>query len=538
MVLHVLTIVCPMLLAGGGSAKIHPAVDCALQGQTETTTVWIMFADKGNIHTAAALAELETTYNKRAIERRRARRTAPGLFDERDLSVHGPYVQLVQETGAKLRVTSRWCNAVSVDATAAQIHEIATYAFVEKIQPVRSLRPLPVRSPDTVADTPRNMDPLAAGGFYGLSQDQLQQINLINLHDAGYTGKGVVIGILDTGFRKSHIAFNHAFNPLLIVAEYDFVNDDFETGPEPGDPLNQHNHGSFILGTLAAFSPQTMVGGAYTASYILAKVEQIGSEFLAEEDWFVAGLEFIEANGGDVATSSLTIQGFYTQDELDGMTSVMTIGLNVATANGLHCCQGAGNSGHDADPSTAHLVPAADAFLTLTCGAVDLNGNIASFSSDGPTADGRVKPELLARGVNTFTIDPTGDDSYTSVSGTSLSTPLEAAAVACLVQAHPDWTVRQMRSALLETADFYVANGTFDPLFVRGFGIINAHDAWQAEPRATGDLDGDGAVGVVDLLILLGSWGSCRNCGVCGADLDGDCVVGVTDLLILLGNWG
>ncbi|MEE9129589.1 MAG: S8 family serine peptidase [Phycisphaerales bacterium] len=527
-----------MLFAGGGYAKIHPAVDRALRGQTETTTVWIMFADKGNVDTNAALAVLETTYNKRAIERRRARRTAPGLFDKRDLPVHDPYVQLVQETGANLRVTSRWCNAVSVEATAAQIHEIATYPFVEQIQPVRSLRPLPVTSPNTAADTPSNKDPLQAGGFYGLSEDQLQQINLIDLHDAGYTGKGVVIGVLDTGFRKSHIAFNSVINPLQIVAEYDFVNDDSETGPEPGDPFNQHNHGSFILGTLAAFSPQTMVGGAYTASYILAKVEEIGSEFKAEEDWFVAGLEFIEANGGDVATSSLTIQGFYSQDELDGMTSVMTIGLNVATANGVHCCQAAGNSGHDANPSTAHLVPAADAFLTLTCGAVDLDGNIAGFSSDGPTADGRVKPELLARGVNTFTIDPSGDDSYTSVSGTSLSTPLEAAAVACLVQAHPDWTVGQMRSALFETADFYVANGTFDPLFVRGFGLLNAHVAWQAEPRATGDLDGDGTVGASDLLILLVNWGPCADCNDCIADLNGDCSVGAADLLILLVNWG
>lgn len=527
-----------MLLAGGAYAQIDSTADCVPTDETQTTPVWILFADKGDINTDAALAQLEITYNKRSIERRRARRSAPGLFDERDLPVHDPYIELVQETGAKLRVTSRWCNAVSVDATAAQIDKIATYPFVTQVQSVRSLRTLPVTSPVADARLSNNTDPTSAGGFYGLSENQLQQINLINLHDAGYTGKGVVIGILDTGFRKSHIAFNDVNNPLKIVAEYDFVNDDSETGPEPGDPFNQHNHGSFILGTLASFAPQTLVGGAYAASYILAKVEQIGSEFLAEEDWFVAGLEFIEANGGDVATSSLTIQGFYTQDELDGMTSVMTIGLNVATTNGVHCCQGAGNSGHDADPTTAHLVPAADAFLTLTCGAVDMNGNIADFSSDGPTADGRVKPELLARGVDTFTIDPTGDDSYISVSGTSLSTPLQAAAVACLVQAHPDWTVGQMRSALLETADFYVANGTFDPLFVRGFGLINAIDAWQADPPTTGDLDGDGAVGASDLLMLLSSWGSCANCGVCEADLNADCDVGAADLLILLGQWG
>ena len=115
-----------------------------------------------------------------------------------------------------------------------------------------------------------------------------------------------------------------AEHPLRIVAEHDFVNDDGNTAPEPGDPSGQHNHGTWILGTMGAYLPNSLVAGAYDARFILAKVEDLSAEYPLEEDYFVAGLEFIEANGGDVATSSVVIFNHYTQDELDGMTSAMT----------------------------------------------------------------------------------------------------------------------------------------------------------------------------------------------------------------------
>ncbi|GAG00104.1 unnamed protein product, partial [marine sediment metagenome] len=264
---------------------------------------------------------------------------------------------------------------------------------------------------------------------------------LIALHEAGFTGAGVVIGVLDTGFRKTHEVFNHPDHPLQVVAEWDFVQDDPDTQNESGDSTHQHDHGTFILGTLAAYLPGELVGAAYDASYILCKVEEVPEEYNGEEDLFVAGLEFIEANGGDVATSSVVIYVGYTQYDLDGLTTVMTTGINVATANGLHVCQGAGNEGHDTNPITSHLVPPADAFDAITVGAVQSNGTIASFSSDGPTADGRVKPEVLSRGVSVWTVSADSDTDYTTQGGTSLATPQVCGAVACLLQAQPDWTV-------------------------------------------------------------------------------------------------
>jgi hypothetical protein len=248
---------------------------------------------------------------------------------------------------------------------------------------------------------------------------------------------------------------------------------------EPNDPFDQHRHGTLILGCIGAYMPGSLVGGAYDASFVLCKTEDTTGEYPAEEDNYVAGLQFIEANGADMSTASLGYIDWYTQAQLDGQTAVTTIAVNLLTANGVHHCNAAGNEYHDSNPNTSSLIAPADGFDVLTCGAVTSTGSIASFSSDGPTADGRVKPELLARGVSTHTVSPSSDSSYTTADGTSLSTPLLACTVACLVQARPHWTVDAHAERLFETADYYVANGTYDPTYVRGYGIVDAYAAYD-----------------------------------------------------------
>lgn len=466
----------------GSTSKLHPTMLRRLNDATDAGTVkaWVLFADKDIADRReydAAVRTVASTYDPRAIERRRLRRARPELFDEQDLPVPEHYLDQVAASGAELRVVSRWVNGVSVVGTRAQFERIAELSFVRIIQPVRRGRKI---LPKQVVDLPAPVLPrggvsqTASGSFYGESEEQLAQLNLINVHNDGYTGAGVVVGILDTGFQRSHSAFNDPTHPLSVIAEYDFIDDDPDTSIEPGDPDSQHRHGTLILGTLGAYEPGGLVGAAYDASFILCKTEDTTDEYPGEEDNYVAGLEFIEANGGDLATSSLSYSDWYTGSDYDGLTAVTTIAVNTATANGLHCCTAAGNGGHDDDPATARLGAPADAFQVLTCGAVDATGTTASFSSDGPTADGRVKPEVLARGVNTRTVSPSNDVDYAGAGGTSLSTPLVAGVVACLVQARPEWTVDQLRSHLLETSDYYVANGTFDPTFVRGYGVVNA----------------------------------------------------------------
>ncbi|MBU0717075.1 MAG: S8 family serine peptidase, partial [Planctomycetes bacterium] len=487
-------LLCGTFVQGSEFAKVHPKLAKVLSElpDGETVKAWVFFADKG-VDSArardAALAEVAVTYDPRAIERRRNRRTQPGLFDERDLPVAQHYIDAIEATGAKRQVVSRWLNGVSVRATGAQIGEIARLPFVDVVEPVRRARTVEPTVDDqapVTATSPEGGGSRATRLDYGFATDQLTQINVIALHDAGYTGAGVVIGVIDGGFIVDHLAFNDPTKPLTVIAAWDFLHGDGNVGIEPGDATGEHSHGTRVLGTIGAYRPGEFVGGAFDASFILCKTEDLVGEYPEEEDYWVAGLEFIEANGGDVATSSLGYVDWYDAEDYDGVTAPTSIAVNIATANGLHCVKSGGNGGHDADPGTWSIDVPGDAFEMIAVGNVNNRGVISGSSSDGPTADGRVKPEVLAWGTNTVTVSPDDPATYVVASGTSFSAPLVASAVACLVQAHPTWTPGQMRSHLFHTADYFVANGTFEPTYVYGYGIVDALAALAGDCNSNG----------------------------------------------------
>ncbi len=502
---------------------IDGAITRALaDGDRSIATVWVFFADKGvgsDEHLRRCLISAEELCGEKARHRRSLRRSRPGLVDFDDLPVVEEYVRQVTATGARVRTVSPWLNAVSIEADRSQIDALARLPFVRRVKPLGlSVRIDPI---DESIVTPAPLS--SAGGFYGNATDQLTQINIPAAHSAGYTGAGVIIGVLDTGFKRSHEAFNVPGHVLNVLGERDFVNDDFNTDVEAGDISTQHSHGTQVLATIGAYKPNTLVGGAFDASFYLAKTEDIGSETPIEEDYYVAALQWLEVNGADVVTSSLGYVDWYSQSDLDGQTAVTTMAVNIATANGLACVTAAGNNFHDSNPLTSHLIAPADAFDVITCGAVDSSGNTVFFSSDGPTADGRVKPEFMARGLTTATISSSSDTAYTTNSGTSFSTPLIASGVALIVQAHPDWTVAQIRSALKRTASGYLANGTFDPNFVRGYGIVDILSAIEIEFIADGDADGDTDLDDWEgLQTCLGGPAVTVNSGCDGYDVDSD----------------
>lgn len=454
------------------------------------TKLWVFFADKGHPDAAAesaAVARLARDFPARAAARRAQRRSLPGLVDARDLPVAPAYVERLAALGLKVHASSRWLNAVSVTADARQRAQLESLPFVLRTQPVgRTVRPTPAFTPVGKTAAGAAAGP-ADGSFYGFAENQIELIDLDALHALGHTGEGVVIGVLDSGFRTTHEAFHQPGHALQIVAAHDFVDDDAEVGPQPGDHPDQHFHGTFVLGELAAYQPGVLVGAAYDAAYILCKTEDIEVESPAEEDLYVAGLEFIELHGGDVATSSLGYIDWYDQDDLDGQTAVTTQAVNIATANGLHCCTAAGNTGNDHDPDLSHLIAPADAFQVLTCGAVEPGGGIADFSSDGPTADQRVKPEVMAMGTEVISLWPFDDVQFAEAAGTSMSTPLVAGVVACLAGAHPEWSVPTLRERVIKSASYF--GGLLpDPERVYGWGIVDADRAltlagsWVAVP--------------------------------------------------------
>ena len=420
---------------------------------------WIYFTDKG-LKTEADLEvalHLSMDNLNERTKQRRSKTRGPKLVDNRDIPVSPDYIDEIKYTGVTIRTVSKWLNAVSVSGTIEQLRSISDFPFVKKIDPVYGgKRKSPVQRSLLKSSTELGRSD------YGPSYDQLDQINVIAAHEAGYTGAGVRVLMLDTGYYTDH----EAIHEEQVIAEWDFINNDGETQNEEGDPDSQHNHGTYTLSALGGRFDGELYGPAYGAEFLLAKTEDVSQEVPIEEDQYVAGLEWGESLGADIASSSLGYMEWYEFEDLDGMTAVTTIAVNTAIENGMVVVTAVGNSG------TGGIVVPADSENVIACGAVDSNGNIASFSSQGPTADGRIKPEVCALGVSTYCAGVNSTSAYRYENGSSLATPLVAGAAACVLQAHPDWTPQQVREALMMTA-----SDPENPDNQYGWGIIDVIEA-------------------------------------------------------------
>jgi len=419
---------------------------------------WIFFNDKTESESTpdnVFQKTLDNLDNRTRMRRSKVRHFS--LVDNRDIPVPQDYIDEIKYTGVIIRTVSKWLNAVSVSGTIEQLRSISDFPFVKKIDPVYGgKRKSPVQRSLLKSSTePGRSD-------YGPSYDQLDQINVIAAHEAGYTGAGVRVLMLDTGYYTDH----EAIHGEQVIAEWDFINNDGETQNEEGDPDSQHNHGTYTLSALGGRFDGELYGPAYEAEFLLAKTEDVSQEVPIEEDQYVAGLEWGESLGADIASSSLGYIDWYELEDLDGMTAVTTIAVNTAIENGMVVVTAVGNSG------AGGIVVPADAENVIACGAVDSDGNIASFSSQGPTADGRIKPEVCALGVSTYCAGVNSTSAYRYENGSSLATPLVAGAAACVLQAHPDWTPQQVREALMMTA-----SDPENPDNQYGWGIIDVIEA-------------------------------------------------------------
>jgi serine protease AprX len=464
-VLLALVVVATPVLA----AEIAPSVGSWMSsaGESDRIAVWVFFKDKGPMLSRsdeeASLAHLERTYLPRSIERRiRARRGRP--FDRADIPLHRPYIQALEQEGVDFRAFSRWINAVSIEASARQIDHIVSMNFVTRITRVSGRK----RTPEPVT----TQAPRAWTGLdqYGASYTQLAQIQVTDLHAEGRTGDGVVIALFDTGFWLQH----ESISGVNVLAEHDFINDDDITANEPGDDPNQHNHGTMCLSLLAGDSPGVMMGAAYGAEYLLAKTEDITMEQPVEEDWWIEAAEWADSLGADIISSSLCYKDWYTYEDMDGDTAPITVAADQAALNGIAVVNAAGNSGSS---QWKYILAPADGDSVISVGAVDSTGVRASFSSQGPTYDGRIKPTVMAMGQSTLIADPADEHGYRRGSGTSFACPLVAGAVGLILEKNPGWT-----SA--EVIDAVTATGTraCDPDTLYGWGILQAYDASEYYP--------------------------------------------------------
>jgi len=446
---------------------------------------WICFKDKGpgtegiqSLQKGSALYKAaELLLTERALQRRRKVLQEENLLCPDDVPVHQPYLDELRKLGVKLHVTSRWFNAASAFLSPEQLPLVRSLSFVREVSPVITfLRDKePVEENGHLELPPQNQRQglrKLTGLNYGPSFEQDSVINVPAVHALGINGTGVLVGMLDTGFRwKTHEALKNS----RIVAEYDFIFQDSVTADEANDPIGQDSHGTSTLSTIGGFKEGQLIGPAYGASFLLGKTEYVPTETQIEEDNWVAAIEWMESKGVDVVSSSLGYTTFddgrgysYSRGDFDGRTAVTSKAAVAAARKGVVVVNSMGNGGN----RVGSIIAPADADSIIAAGAVNYSGVLASFSSIGPTNDGRIKPDVVAPGVSIYVASSSGPSVYGRASGTSFSCPLTAGVAALVLSAHPEFTPMQVIDAIRNTASR--ANRP-DNLY--GWGIVNAEAA-------------------------------------------------------------
>jgi subtilisin family serine protease len=386
------------------------------------------------------------------------------FFGARDQNLD-EVARAVEQLGARVRRRSTWLHAVSADVDGGALVRARSRPEFRHLQPVARFRGRP--EPDEeIAFAPPVSPAVAQDSAYGPSAMPFRQLNLFPLHGRSVRGAGMTIAILDTGFETTH----PAFTGVRLLAQYDFVFNDSVVRNEPVDTPTASRHGTEVWSLLAANLPGQIVGVARDADYLLAKTEDVRSETRVEEDNFVAAVEWADSLGAQVLSSSLGYLVFdagfsYAPGDLNGDVAVTTVIADSAVARGIAVVTAAGNDG----PGFRTLITPADGDSVLAAGAEDSLGTLVGFSSRGPTADGRLKPDFTAPGFAVFVVNPFVPSGFSRVAGTSFATPLLAGAVALLRELHPTFTPIDVRAALRR-----YATGASNPDSSRGWGRPNA----------------------------------------------------------------
>ncbi|MDH4037962.1 MAG: S8 family peptidase [Candidatus Krumholzibacteria bacterium] len=464
---------------GQSRAPVSPELRATIEhaAPADRIAVWVFLSEKES----GRLDEARRALTPHARARRARNRGTANLVDARDVPVSDAFIDGLRAQGARIRHVSRWLNAVSIDATPATLERIQALPYARRLDVVRAGR-APLPQPTIESPPPRSRVSTALD--YGASGTQIQMMGVDALHDQGLDGSGIWIAMFDTGFNNLG---HDAFQNLDVMVTRDFVNGDSLVSDQPGQ-AGSGNHGCMTLSTIGAYAPGNLIGPAYGATYILAKTENTEWERHMEEDAWVAAAEWADSIGADIISSSLGYStGFtngepsYSWQDMNGNTTIVTLGADIAASRGILVVNSAGNDGFVALPANTLIGPS-DGDSVLCVGAVDAFGSRASFSSVGPTFDGRIKPDVMAMGLSVTVASPFDPTSYFGNSGTSFSCPLVAGAAALILQARPAASNQAIMDALRSTASQSGAPGR-----LMGWGIIDAPAAADIIPTGVGD---------------------------------------------------
>lgn len=447
---------------------------------TDPYMIWVEFTDKDN--SPFTLSRPHEFLSQRAIERRYRQNIPIDLYD---LPVSSQYVNhILEDPELTLYYKSRWFNgAMFGTSDIASLQGILDKPFVRFTELAKS--PL-AKKDNEYNGTQISINQLTSKenrltnfvheawfpysvyaaqtihSGYGTAENQINMVNGQALHDQGYWGNGKVIAVLDSGFRSVDTlqAFQELWNNSRILGYRDFSLNKKEL-------FQGHAHGTVVLSVMGAYLPGNYSGAAPSASYWLLRTEDAATEFRVEEYNWLAGAEFADSAGVDIINSSLGYTRFddpdqnYTFSDLNGSTTVVARAANMAFSRGILVVSSAGNYGAQ---SWRYVGSPADAHGALAVGATNANGERASFSSFGPTYDGRIKPQIMAQGQGTAVVNASGG--LSNANGTSFSAPLIAGLAACLWEMAPEATNNQIKRAIIRSSNQYM-----NPDTLYGFGI-------------------------------------------------------------------
>lgn len=413
----------------------------------------------------------EAFLSKEAVMRREKR----GIpVTTSDIPISEAYIDALKSCGTEPVAVSRWLSTVVVvsrdSAVSSRLKELPMVDSVKWVW--KGVKTFPAGEED---DRQTQLTPASSPlkSIYGYAESGIRMLRGEKLHSKGFRGEGMRVAVIDAGFRNADRI--SVFRSMNIIGTRNMV--------APCQSVyTSDDHGTKVLSCLAANAPHVMVGTAPEASYLLIKSEDSRSEYPIEEDYWVAAVEYADSMGVDVISSSLGYFTFdaeelsYSHATLDGETSHISRAAHIAGEKGILLFSSAGNEG---DSLWGSITFPADAPCILTVGAVDEDRKRSLFSSCGPTADGRLKPDVVAQGSGCCVMSPEGEISYAN--GTSFATPILAGLGICLWQALPRLSSSEI-IALLQRTSSHASR----PDAETGYGIPNIHKAYKKGKRYAG----------------------------------------------------
>ena len=431
---------------------------------------WVYFKDKKNVEYLINNPELILT------EYSILKKQTKGItIDYDDVPINQDYLEIIKGIDNILILAkSKWLNCIYVEADLDLLYDLNDLSFVDNVLFAnKSLNPNKNTNYENIDDYPlfdKTID-------YGSTQNQIEMLNLDFLHDNEFTGNGINMAVIDAGFVNvnSMNSFSRLRDSDKILYTYDFV-----LNTENIYQYQGNSHGTKVLSTIAGFIQDEFVGTAPDASFYLFRTEDVSSETPVEECYWVEAVEVADSLGVDIINTSLGYKGYdnsdysHTQLDLNGYTTFITRGANIASKKGILLVNSAGNS------STNGIIAPADSQGVLSIGAVDSEGVYASFSSQGSDIQPSIKPDVVAQGYQSKVINIY--DQIVSNSGTSFSSPIMAGAIACFMQAYPRLSANEIMNLIRESSSQFN-----NPDYQLGYGIPNLHNAYELASNLTLD---------------------------------------------------